>query len=140
MQRLANNKSPDPVDVEVGSRLRARRKSMSMSRIFLAEAIGLTFQQIQKYEHGTNRMGASRLQQIADVLNVPPTFFFDGDAPVTQNNQDPLSAFVASAEGSALARSFSKIESKALRRRIVRLVEELVRIAPTEVVSSDSSL
>ena len=116
------------VDAEVGSRLRWLRQSVRMTQSALAEAIGLTFQQVQKYETGINRMGASRLQQIADVFNVPPSYFFDGNAAeklTNPNDQDSLSIFLASAEGSALARSFATIEDKALRRLIVRLVEKL---------------
>lgn len=71
-------KKPDQVDVHVGSRIRMRRMMSSMSQEKLGNAIGLSFQQVQKYEKGMNRVGASRLQQIAKVLNVTPAFFFDG--------------------------------------------------------------
>ena len=71
-------KIPNPIDTHVGSRVRMRRLILSMSQEKLADAIGLTFQQVQKYEKGTNRMGSSRLQQIANVLKVPVTFFFEG--------------------------------------------------------------
>src|SRR5208282_5677906 len=68
---------PDPVDVHVGARLRLRRNLIGMSQEQLGKASGLTFQQIQKYEHGTNRMGASRLYQFSRLLNVPVSWFFD---------------------------------------------------------------
>src|SRR5664279_4730736 len=71
-------KIPNPIDTHVGSRVRMRRLILSMSQEKLGDAIGLTFQQVQKYEKGTNRMGSSRLQQIANVLKVPVTFFFEG--------------------------------------------------------------
>ena len=71
-------KIPNPVDKHAGSRVRMRRVMLSMSQEKLGDALGLTFQQVQKYEKGSNRMGSSRLQQIANVLQVPVTFFFDG--------------------------------------------------------------
>src|ERR1700687_6073491 len=71
-------KTPNPIDKHVGSRVRMRRMMLSMSQEKLGDALGLTFQQVQKYEKGTNRMGASRLQHIAHILQVPVTFFFEG--------------------------------------------------------------
>src|SRR5271156_21827 len=71
-------KSPNPIDKHVGSRVRMRRMMLSMSQEKLGDALGLTFQQVQKYEKGTNRIGASRLQQISQILQVPVSFFFDG--------------------------------------------------------------
>src|ERR1700754_3361463 len=80
-------KAPNPVDKYVGSRVRMRRVLLGMSQEKLGEALGLTFQQVQKYEKGTNRIGASRLQQISKTLRVPPSFFFE-DAPAF----DPVAA------------------------------------------------
>ena len=77
---MANKKTPNPVDIHVGSRVRLRRMMLGMSQEKLGEHLGITFQQIQKYEKGTNRIGASRLQHIARVLTVPVAFFFE-DAP-----------------------------------------------------------
>ena len=71
-------KAPNPIDKHVGSRVRMRRMMLSMSQEKLGDALGLTFQQVQKYEKGTNRIGASRLQQIAHILQVPVSFFFEG--------------------------------------------------------------
>ena len=71
-------KAPNPIDKHVGSRVRMRRMMLSMSQEKLGDALGLTFQQVQKYEKGTNRVGASRLQQIAQILQVPVAFFFEG--------------------------------------------------------------
>ena len=84
----ANKKKPNPIDVHVGSRIRLRRTMLNMSQEKLGEALGITFQQIQKYEKGTNRVGASRLQNISSVLNVPVSFFFEaapGEIPSDQN-------------------------------------------------------
>ena len=77
---IENKKKPNPIDVHVGSRVRLRRNMLGMSQEKLGEALGITFQQIQKYEKGANRVGASRLQAIATVMNVPVSFFFE-DAP-----------------------------------------------------------
>lgn len=75
-------KSPDPIDVQVGSRIRSRRTMLGMSQERLGEGLGITSQQVQKYEKGTNRVSASRLQQIAQILDVPIPFFFEcGPAP-----------------------------------------------------------
>jgi transcriptional regulator with XRE-family HTH domain len=74
----AEKKSPNPVDKHVGSRMRMRRMMLAMSQGNLGDALGLTFQQVQKYEKGTNRIGASRLQQLSHILQVPVTFFFEG--------------------------------------------------------------
>ena len=71
-------KTPDPIDRHVGSRVRMQRILMKMSQEKLGDALGLTFQQVQKYEKGLNRIGASRLQQISKTLQVPPSFFFEG--------------------------------------------------------------
>src|SRR6185295_19352017 len=82
--RMANKKQPNPIDIHVGSRVRLRRMMLGMSQEKLGEQLGITFQQIQKYEKGTNRIGASRLQHISTVLSVPVSFFFE-DAPGTPN-------------------------------------------------------
>ena len=74
---IENKKKPNPIDVHVGSRVRLRRNMLGMSQEKLGEALGITFQQIQKYEKGANRVGASRLQAIATVMNVPVSFFFE---------------------------------------------------------------
>ena len=73
-----STKAPNPVDKYVGSRVRMRRIMLGMSQEKLGEALGLTFQQVQKYEKGTNRVGASRLQQISEILQVPVSFLFEG--------------------------------------------------------------
>lgn len=126
-------KSPNPIDKHVGSRVRMRRMMVSMSQEKLGENLGITFQQIQKYEKGTNRIGASRLQHISSVLGVPISFFFDGAPsaqPAAQGFADDaspayVSDFLATAEGISLTRAFLKITDAKVRRRIVDLVEAL---------------
>jgi transcriptional regulator with XRE-family HTH domain len=128
-------KAPNPTDKHVGSRVRMRRMMLGMSQEKLGDALGLTFQQVQKYEKGTNRIGASRLQQIAQILQVPVSFFFEG-APVaiTIGRQEGLSEapspayvsdFLATSDGLALTKAFMKIRDSKLRRRIVDLVEQI---------------
>jgi transcriptional regulator with XRE-family HTH domain len=123
-------KQPNPVDKHAGGRVRMRRMMLGMSQEKLADAIGLTFQQVQKYEKGTNRMGSSRLQQIADVLKVPVTFFFEGapgHAKVKCNAPSPayVFEFLATADGRALTKAFMQIKNAKLRRSIVDVVNEI---------------
>jgi transcriptional regulator with XRE-family HTH domain len=125
-------KTPNPIDKHVGSRVRMRRMMLSMSQEKLGDALGLTFQQVQKYEKGTNRIGASRLQQIANILRVPVSFFFEGapNAPGSAGlGEAPspayISDFLATSDGLSLTRSFMRIKSGKLRRRIVELVEQI---------------
>jgi transcriptional regulator with XRE-family HTH domain len=125
-------KAPNPIDKHVGSRVRMRRMMLSMSQEKLGDALSLTFQQVQKYEKGTNRIGASRLQQIAHILQVPVSFFFEG-APHsghgTGMGEAPspayVSDFLATSDGLSLTKSFMKIKNSKLRRRIVDLVEQI---------------
>src|SRR5260370_20470151 len=109
------------------------RIMLGMSQEKLGEALGLTFQQVQKYEKGTNRVGASRLQQISEILQVPVSFLFDG-GPSGSANADGFSEgssptyvadFLATTEGLALTRSFTRIMDSKMRRSIVELVEQI---------------
>jgi len=127
-------KAPNPIDRHVGSRVRLRRMMLGMSQEKLGDALDLTFQQVQKYEKGANRIGASRLQQISHILQVPISFFFEG-APASAGQSMPagevpspayLSDFLASSEGLALTKAFMQIEDLKVRRRIVDLVEAIV--------------
>jgi transcriptional regulator with XRE-family HTH domain len=126
-------KAPNPIDKHVGSRVRMRRMMLSMSQEKLGDALGLTFQQVQKYEKGTNRIGASRLQQISHILQVPVAFFFEGApnlGPHTDGMKEApspayVSDFLATSEGLALTKAFMRIKEAKLRRRIVDLVEEI---------------
>ena len=134
----AVKKAPNPIDKHVGARVRMRRILIGMSQEKLGDALSLTFQQVQKYEKGTNRIGASRLQQIGAILGVPVEFFFDGapsgDGSPGISNQsgfrdsaDPqyVTDFLATSEGVHLNRSFIKIQDPKIRRRIVELVDAL---------------
>jgi len=113
-------KPPNPIDVHVGSRVRARRQVLGMSQEKLGNALGLTFQQVQKYEKGTNRVGASRLQHLARILQVSIGHFFEG-APgqLKAKGNAPSSAFVSdfvtSTEGLTLAKAFTQIKDAKVR-------------------------
>jgi transcriptional regulator with XRE-family HTH domain len=125
-------KEPNEIDVHVGSRVRMRRQMINMSQEKLGNALELTFQQVQKYEKGTNRISASRLQHISHILEVPAPWFFEeapsrGRAPKVQNatSADVLIDFLATIEGLKLSKAFSKIKRPKVRRRVIHLVEEI---------------
>jgi transcriptional regulator with XRE-family HTH domain len=125
-------KVPNPIDRHVGSRVRMRRLLVGMTQEKLGSLLGLTFQQVQKYEKGSNRIGASRLQQIADALKVRTSYFFDG-APGSSDRsaattREPafLSDFLTAPDGLLLAEAFVQIKDPKLRRRIVNLVQAIV--------------
>jgi transcriptional regulator with XRE-family HTH domain len=125
---VATKKVPKPVDMYVGNQVRMRRLILGMSQEKLGHALGLTFQQVQKYEKGTNRMGSSRLQHIANILQVPVTFFFEGAPNQTKlDGKAPspnyVSDFLATADGLALTKAFMKIKNAKIRRTIVDLAE-----------------
>ena len=127
----------NPTDKHIGGRLRMRRLMLDMSQSDIADALRVTFQQVQKYEKGTNRISASRLQHISQILQVPVPFFFEG-APAasgipqaakgTADAPSPayVSDFLATSDGLSLVKAFMCIEDPKLRRAIVRLVEEIV--------------
>jgi transcriptional regulator with XRE-family HTH domain len=122
------SKSPDPVDLHVGARLRYRRMLLGMSQEALAGRLGLTFQQIQKYEKGQNRVGASRLWRLAQALDAPVGYFFEDlpDAPAEGASRDPRPLdFVSSPEGLDLNLAFERIGDGATRRKVVDLVRAL---------------
>jgi transcriptional regulator with XRE-family HTH domain len=129
----ATKKSPNPTDRHVGARVRMRRMMLGMSQEKLGDALGLTFQQVQKYEKGTNRIGASRLQHISRILQVPISFLFEGAPEIpgqtTGMGEAPspayVSDFLSTSEGLALTKAFTRINDGKLRRRIVDLVEEI---------------
>jgi transcriptional regulator with XRE-family HTH domain len=125
-------KGPNPVDKHVGSRVRMRRLMLGMSQSRLAEGLGLTFQQVQKYEKGMNRIGASRLQHVASILQVPVAFFFEGlptaDEPKSHAGSLSHAAvfeFLATTDGVRLARAFTRIPDAKLRRSIVDVAEQI---------------
>ena len=132
-------KAPNPIDKYVGSRVRMRRIMLGMSQEKLGEALGLTFQQVQKYEKGTNRISASRLQAISDVFRVPPSFFFQDDdnaasATGVAHETGDVSTFVSSKEGLDLNRAFLKIDDAGVRKSIIALATALSK-ASTEQAS-----
>jgi transcriptional regulator with XRE-family HTH domain len=123
-------KTPNPIDKHVGSRLRMRRAMLGLSQEKLAAAFGLTFQQVQKYEKGVNRMGSSRLQQAAGILGVSVPFFFEGAPGGHIEGGDTLSPayiddFASSEDGLRLIKAFTRIARPAVRHRIVNLVQEI---------------
>jgi transcriptional regulator with XRE-family HTH domain len=124
-------RSPHAIDRHVGNRVRMRRKMQGMTQEKLGDALGLTFQQVQKYEKGTNRIGAGRLQQIASIQQVPISFFFEG-APGSSSSvleDGPSSAYVfdfyATSDGLALTKAYMRIQNAKLRRCIVELVKQI---------------
>lgn len=128
-------KMPNPIDVHVGSRLRMRRMLVGMSQEKLGEHLDLTFQQVQKYEKGSNRISASRLFDMARILDVPVQFFFDDmpgqptGKPVEgfAESQDSfqMTDFLTSSEGAQLIRAFAEIESADVRRKVIDLVKSI---------------
>ncbi|MGB8292921.1 XRE family transcriptional regulator [Rhizobium ruizarguesonis] len=119
-------KSPNSIDIYVGNRVRVRRKTLGMTQNGLAELLGITFQQIQKYEKGTNRIGASRLQRISEILRVPVGFFFEngGSGPIDGATNE-LNSFLSSKEGLALNKAFIAIEDPNIRQKLVALAKSL---------------
>jgi transcriptional regulator with XRE-family HTH domain len=113
----------EPHDVEVGRRIRVRRLERQMSQTELADQLGVTFQQVQKYEKGVNRVGAARLQRIADALDVPISFFFragDRSSP-----QEAIMPFLETAHAVRLMRAYARISDPAVQRSILDLVERI---------------
>jgi transcriptional regulator with XRE-family HTH domain len=131
--RLPRKKVPNVTDQHVGRRVRMRRLMLAMSQEKLAAALGLTFQQVQKYERGANRIGAGRLQHLSHILQVPVSFFFEGapnaSAPDGSNGSAlslaQIDDFVSDLDGLRLIRAFMRIDNAAMRRRIVILVQEI---------------
>jgi transcriptional regulator with XRE-family HTH domain len=128
-------KIPNPIDTHVGARLRMRRMLVGLSQEKLGAALNITFQQIQKYEKGANRIGASRLQEIARILQVPPAFFFEGapsgPAPTSGFAEPDASSYVvdvpSTPEGVELGKAFALIRDPKVRRRILDLVTSLAQ-------------
>ena len=123
-------KVPNPIDVHVGSRVRIRRVELGMSQGKLGDALGITFQQVQKYEKGTNRIGASRLQHVSGILQVAVAHFFEGTPGQLKAKGNPpsstyVSDFIATTDGLTLAKAFTQIKNANVRRQIVKLVNEI---------------
>src|SRR5262244_1423353 len=125
---VAAKRATNLTDEHVGARVRMRRKMLGMSQTQLADALGITYQQVQKNEKGTNRIGASRLQQISHILQVPVAFFFEDAPNAAAPHELPMAQiddFVSDSNGLRLMRSFMRIDNAALRRRIAMLVQEI---------------
>ena len=124
---------PHAIDKQVGGQVRARRQALGMSQTKLADAVGLTFQQIQKYEKGTNRISASRLQQFSNILDMPVSFFFEGGPGASSQRKMKtadqeiihVSEFITSALGLELIKAFTKIKDAKVRRSIAVFIETL---------------
>ena len=121
-------KKANPIDAQVGNRVRIRRMLIGMSQEKLGDLLSLTFQQVQKYEKGVNRIGAGRLFEIARILGVPIDFFYDGvasSADTLASAAPPVMEFVSSGEGLQLSLAFMKIKDPKVRKRVLDLVKSL---------------
>lgn len=139
MGEKPNKRAPHPMDIHVGGRVRLRRMMKGLSQDKLGEELGLTFQQVQKYEKGVNRIGASRLFDIARILEVPVQFFYDdfGDGPESligfaetnragfADEKTEFLATISTPEGMHLCRAFTRIQDPLVRRKILDLVRTL---------------
>ena len=127
-------KIPNPIDVHVGSRLRMRRMLVGMSQEKLGESLEVTFQQVQKYERGANRISASRLFDISHILDVPVQYFFDDIKPARRRKKSQrrkhvdtaqVVSFLSTSDGAQLIRTFSEIDNAQIRRNIIDLVKSI---------------
>jgi len=133
LKRSPKIDGPHPVDVHVGARVRLRRMMLDISQETLGKALGLTFQQVQKYEKGANRIGASRLMELAELLEVPVQFFYDdfggaiGAAPGLAESDpgEDFMALVSSPEGVQLCRHFAAIKDPQVKKRVLELVKTI---------------
>jgi transcriptional regulator with XRE-family HTH domain len=123
-------KQPDPLDIEVGRKVRALRLERSMSQEKLGEALGLTFQQVQKYEKGANRISAGRLQRIADILGVPTAVFFADASSSEHPSTNGLYEIADTGAALRLLRAYARIPSSSVKRALTTLAEELAAEAP----------
>ena len=129
------SKAPDEVDAHIGARLRLRRQAVGISQEQLGAALGLTFQQIQKYEKGLNRIGAGRLFRISEILDVDISYFYEGialrrsdgagDGPAADEDAEAMRCFLASPEGYTLSRAFARIDDADTRSRLLDLVRTI---------------
>jgi len=127
-------RSPNPIDIHVGTRIRLQRQVMKMSQEKLGDQLGVTFQQVQKYERGANRVGASRLWKMSQVMGVPVGYFFAGldrENAITEFTEDDelpiVYDFINSTDGVSLAKAVSRIKNKAVRRQILELARSLAK-------------
>ena len=123
---MTRQRSPEAVDVHVGSQINMRRRILGISQTELGNCIGVSFQQVQKYEKGKNRVSSGRLQQIADLLKVEVPFFFEGlDGPESPPVVDEITNLCRTPGGLALATAFQRVKNKKVRKSITQLVSSL---------------
>jgi transcriptional regulator with XRE-family HTH domain len=125
---LELQKSPTEYDRWIGQRIKARRLIVGMSQERLGAALGITFQQVQKYEKGVNRIGAGRLHQVAEVLGVGTAYFYDGMPASGPVPDDLFTSMMNTPHGLRLARAFDAISDTRLRRRALELVEAIAKV------------
>lgn len=131
---VETKKKPNPIDVHVGKRVRLRRTMLGLSQEKLGDSLGITFQQIQKYEKGSNRIGASRLQQLSEILKTPISFFFE-EVPGSEkaaiegmseaDSPNYIVDFLSTSEGLQLYKAFANIKDPKVRKKIIDLVRSL---------------
>lgn len=131
---VETKKKPNPIDIHVGTRVRLRRTMLGLSQEKLGDSLGITFQQIQKYEKGSNRIGASRLQKLSEILKTPISFFFE-DAPGSEKSMisgmsevdspNYIVDFLSTSEGLQLYKAFANIKDPKVRKKIIDLVRSL---------------
>jgi transcriptional regulator with XRE-family HTH domain len=146
MTDLLETRLPNPVDLHVGARIRLRRRMQGVSQEKLADALGLTFQQVQKYERGANRVSASKLYEIASALRAPISYFFDGladpsgdeGAESRPSDEQTVHSFLMTAEGLELARLFPVIPRGQVRRRLLDLLRAMTDEDELEFEESES--
>ena len=131
IQVNVQKKSPNAEDVAIGEKIKGRRKALGMSQEKLAEQLGVTFQQVQKYERGTNRVGGSRMVQIAAALNVPPSWFFPATAESRERPVSEYASIIDQPDTVALLKAFTALPKGVAQRRAVRVLEALARDGDT---------
>ena len=146
---IGHTRSATAVDTHVGQKIRARRNLLGLSQTELADAAGITFQQVQKYEKGANRVGAGRLMQFSEALGVPPSYFFEGvptvgkKAPAPDEGELPegsIVSFLGTREGAALVRAFMAIKQKPIRQNVIAFIESIKGVAVRAPLHADPPL
>ncbi|MFV0256137.1 helix-turn-helix domain-containing protein [Candidatus Liberibacter solanacearum] len=140
---IENKKKPNPVDINVGKRIRLRRTILGMSQEKLGDSLGITFQQVQKYEKGVNRVGASRLQNISRALDIPISFFFDDPPAVCSgalSEENNIMDFLSSSDGLQLNRHFTQIKDVKVRQKIIDLVKSIVSLEKSTIALEEEDV
>lgn len=144
LNRISIKESPNPVDRHVGLRLRARRMELGISQEALASELDLTFQQVQKYEKGMNRIGAGRLYRLAEMLGIEVGYFYEGlrtgNAGEPATFQSPVTEFMATPDGLMIAHAFVRIPDPKVRRAVAAAISDLSKAltpAPRAVMAAE---